>query len=72
MWLAKPLYESLPYYYIALGSAALAVAWYVEFWYWPQICAAAGFAGLVGGLAVLLKRRDYRASRSRLDFEKIR
>jgi hypothetical protein len=69
MWLAKPLYELLPYYYIVLGVTALAAALYVNYWYWPQICTAVGFAGLVGGLAVLLKRKDYRSSRSRLNFE---
>jgi hypothetical protein len=42
---------------------------YVNSWYWPQILAAGGFGGLVGGLVVLLKRRDYRSSRSRLNFE---
>lgn len=69
MWLSKPIYESLPYYYIAVGIAAMLAGFYAEAWYWPQICPVAGFAGLVGGLVVLLKRRDYRASRSRLDFE---
>jgi hypothetical protein len=69
MWLAKPLYELLPYYYIALGVAALAAALYVNYWYWPQICTAVGFTGLVTGVAVWLKRKDYRSSRSRLNFE---
>ena len=69
MWLSKPLYELLTYYYIVIGIAAVLTGFYVNYWYWPQICTAVGFAGLVGGLVVLLKRRDYRASRSRLDFE---
>jgi predicted MFS family arabinose efflux permease len=69
MWLSKPIYESLPYYYIAIGITAVLAGFYVDYWYWPQICTGVGFAGLVGGLVVLLKRRDYRASRSRLDFE---
>jgi predicted MFS family arabinose efflux permease len=69
MWLVKPLYELLPYYYISIGIAALAAGMYVNSWYWPQILAAGGFGGLVGGLVVLLKRRDYRSSRSRLNFE---
>jgi hypothetical protein len=69
MWLVKPLYELLPFYYIAIGVACLAAGLYVNLWYWPQIFTAGGFGGLVGGLVVLLKRRDYRSSRSRLNFE---
>jgi Flp pilus assembly protein TadB len=72
MWLAKPLYELLPVYYIILGVLGLVVAVFVDYWYWAPICATAGFLGLVGGLVVLLKRRDYRASRSRLDFDETR
>jgi hypothetical protein len=71
MWLAKPVYELLPYYYIGLGGAAIGAAVFVDVWYWPQLCTALGFAGIIAGLAVLLKRRDYRSSRSRLDFDKI-
>lgn len=69
MWLSKPVYEGLPYYYMVFGAAALLAAFWVHRWYWPELCAAAGVAGLVAGLVVWLKRRDYRASRSRLDFE---
>jgi hypothetical protein len=72
MWLAKPVYEFLPYAYIAIGAALVGTAAYTQFWYWPQICATAGLAGIVGGLALLLKRRGYRSSRSRVDFEKTR
>lgn len=71
MWLAKPVYELLPYYYIAVGILSLGAALYLNGWYWPQICTAVGFGGVVGGLVVLLKRRDYRLSRSRVDLEKI-
>ena len=70
MWLSKPLYESLPFYYIAVGIVALFAALYVNYWYWPIICTIFGLVSLVGGLAIWLKRRDYRASRSRFDFEK--
>lgn len=69
MWLSKSLYELLPLYYIAVGLAALFAGLYVNDWYWPIICVALGLASLIGGLAIWLKRRDYRASRSRLDFK---
>jgi hypothetical protein len=70
MWLPKPLYEGLPYYYIGLGFVALATAFLVDFRRLPEICGAAGLVCLVAGLVIWLRRRDYRASRSRLDFEK--
>jgi Flp pilus assembly protein TadB len=70
MWLAKPIYELLPYAYVAIGAASIVAAAYIQSWYWPQICTTVGVAGIVGGLALLLKRRDYRSSRSRVDFEK--
>lgn len=70
MWLAKPLYELLPYYYVVIGTLSLGAGLYLNYWYWPQICTVLGFSGLIGGLVVLLKRRDYRSSRSRVDFEK--
>ena len=69
MWLAKPVYEFLPYVYVATGAAAIVAAVYVQTWYWPMIWAAVGFVGIVTGIALLLKRRGYRSSRSRLDFD---
>lgn len=69
MWLSKPIYEGLPYYYMALGLAALLTAFLAARWYLPEICSAVGVVSLVAGLVIWLKRRDYRASRSRLDFE---
>jgi membrane protein implicated in regulation of membrane protease activity len=70
MWLSKPLYESIPFYYVAAGIAALLAGLYVDYWYWSLIFTVVGVASLVVGLAVWLKRRDYRSSRSRIDFEK--
>ena len=60
MWVAKPIYESLPYAYLVLGAISLAASMYVNYWYWPTICFVTGVVCLVGGLVVLLKRRDYR------------
>ena len=60
MWLPKPLYESLPYVYIAVGLISLAASLYVNYWYWPLICTIVGVGSLVAGLFVRLKRRDYR------------
>lgn len=67
MWLPKSVYEALPYYYIGLGVAAGLASFLLEQRPWPEILAAAGVVGLVAGLVLWLKRRDYRLSRSRLD-----
>jgi sugar phosphate permease len=72
MWLAKPVYELLPYGYFVAGAAAIVAAAFADAWYWAQIFTVVGAACLVAGLVVLLKRRGYRASRSRVDFEKTR
>ena len=60
MWVSKPIYESLPYFYLFAGAVALASSMYLNHWYWPTICFVVGLGCLVGGLVVLLKRRDHR------------
>ena len=61
MWLSKPLYEALPYYYLALGVIALLAPLYVDWWYWPAICTVVGLGSLVAGAVVWIKRRDHRS-----------
>ena len=60
MWIAKPIYESLPYFYLLVGVISLGAAMYVTHGYWPTICFTLGFLCLVAGLVILLKRRDSR------------
>lgn len=62
MWVSKPIYESLPYFYLLVGVLALAASMYVNHWYWPTICFVTGVVCLVAGLVVLLKRRDARVT----------
>ncbi len=62
MWLSKPLYESVPYFYFVAGVVGLVASVYVNDWYWPAICTALGLVCLLIGLVVWLKRRDYRQS----------
>lgn len=60
MWVSKPIYESLPYFYLLSGVVSLAASMYLNHWYWPTICFVVGLSCLVAGLVVLLKRRDHR------------
>ena len=60
MWVSKPIYESLPYFYLSSGVISLLASMYLNHWYWPTICFVVGMSTLVGGLVVFLKRRDFR------------
>jgi hypothetical protein len=60
MRVARPLYESLPYLYIAVGVASFVAsfAWRSAERSW--LLAVLGLVALVGGLVLALRRRDYR------------
>ena len=60
MWVSKPIYESLPYFYLFAGVVSLLASMYLNHWYWPTICFIVGVSTLVGGLVLFLKRRDFR------------
>jgi len=60
MWVSKPIYESLPYFYLSSGAITLLASMYLNHGYWPTICFVVGIASLVGGLVIFLKRRDHR------------
>ncbi len=59
-WLSKPLYEAVPYLYLIAGLAALSASLYLDYWIWPTICLLVGFACIIGGLVIWLRRRDFR------------
>jgi hypothetical protein len=65
MWIAKPVYESLPYFYLVAGLLLLTAAMYVTHGYWPTICFTAGCICLVAGVVIFLKRRDSRHGKRR-------
>ena len=66
MWIPRPLYEAIPYAYIAAGALLLVAAWVVE--QGPRgWMLAAGAAGLVAGLVIWLRRRDYRSNQAEYD-----
>lgn len=61
MWLSKPIYDALPYYYIALGLTAIVARLYVDYWYWPTISTIVGLGCLAAGGIVWAKRRNRRS-----------
>lgn len=60
MWLARPIYELLPYLYMIVGIGLLAAAWYIDVQTLPSIFMVVGALSLMGGLVLWLRRRDYR------------
>jgi membrane associated rhomboid family serine protease len=63
--LSRPLYEGLPWIYMASGVLALAGSyWLAAHTGVSLIVGLAGLVVLIGGFVVLLRRRDYRELRS--------
>ena len=64
MWLARPIYEFLPYLYMLVGVALLAAAWFIEMSTLPSVFMVVGVLSLMAGLVLWLRRRDYRTRQS--------
>jgi hypothetical protein len=62
--LSRPLYEGLPWIYIACGALALAGSYLSHYRALSLIIGLLGLLGVLGGIVVLLRRRDYRQLRS--------
>jgi len=60
MWLARPLYELLPYIYMLLGLVLIGGSFWVDTARWSSWLLGAGIVALLIGLVLWLKRRDYR------------
>ena len=60
--LSKPLYESLPGVYVALGAALLWASYHWRNDWWSTLGAVLGFAVTVLGLVLWMHRRDVRAT----------
>jgi Flp pilus assembly protein TadB len=64
MWLARPVYELLPYLYMLVGVALLAAAWFIEISTLPSVLLVVGVLSIMAGLVLWLRRRDYRTRQS--------
>jgi hypothetical protein len=62
--LYRPLYEGLPWIYVACGLAGLVGSYRSPSRPLSLIIGLLGLLGVLGGIVVLLRRRDYRALRS--------
>ncbi len=71
MWLSKPIYESIPYFYFVAGLASLGVSYYLDYSYWPILCFSVGFGCLLAGTVVWLRRRDSRRNKQRSSHENL-
>jgi hypothetical protein len=67
MWIARPVYEALPYVYMAIGIALIASAWCVDVQSLPSVLIVAGGLSVVGGLVLWMHRRDYREKQAEYD-----
>ena len=62
--LSQPVYESLPWLYLACGVAACVGSYFLPSGVLSLIVGFAGIAAVLGGVVILLRRRDYRELRS--------
>src|SRR5262245_38819293 len=56
--LAKPLYEAVPYAYMLAGLLTVWGAYHMARTFWADLALVLGVFCVVGGVVVLLKRRD--------------
>jgi hypothetical protein len=62
--LSKPIYESLPWAYALGGASLIAISHQLHSGVLSALLLLAGAVALVGGAAIWLRRRDFRATRA--------
>jgi hypothetical protein len=65
--LARPVYESLPWIYILCGVAALAGSYFNTSRLLSFVLGLPGLLATLGGIVLLLRRRDFRRMRANYD-----
>ncbi len=65
--LARPVYEALPYIYMLCGLAALVVSYARTSGVVSGLIGIPGFVAFLGGIVLLLRRRDYRRMRQQYE-----
>lgn len=64
MWLARPVYELLPYFYMLLGLVLVAASFWVNAARSSSWLLGGGGLAMLVGLVLWLKRKDYRKAQS--------
>ena len=64
MQLSKPLYESLPWLYVLAGALLIGVSHQLHSGVLSVLLLLAGLMAVIGGAAIWLRRRDFRATRA--------
>ena len=64
MRLPKPVYESIPWGCVVAGLAALVAGYKLRTGALATVVSLAGLGSIIGGTAIWLRRRDYRAGRA--------
>ena len=64
MWLARPIYEVLPYLYMLVGLGLLGAAWLMQVETLPGVFMVVGSLSLLAGIVLWLRRRDYRTTQA--------
>jgi hypothetical protein len=62
--LARPLYEGLPWLYAACGLGALIASYFSRSALGSFALGFPGLIALIGGIVIILRRRDYRRMRA--------
>jgi Flp pilus assembly protein TadB len=65
--LSRPIYEALPWFYIICGLAALVASYLTRSHAMSFVLGLPGLVAMIGGLVVLLRRREFR--RMRADYQ---
>jgi hypothetical protein len=71
MRLARPVYEILPFAYVAIGCVAILVSYFDGAGARAAFAFALGLAAQIAGLTLWLRRQDYRELRRRYSGEAI-